>query len=119
MSVFQNSGRHLLKATDGIKIWAHEVATGSKQWEINFPFPVILNIGNMTRITDGGNLLFCDGYSMGTYRFNAKGQYSSFTSMDDPKQLKGLWAIRWNDEAKSLLAVVQRAQNCHIVIFTR
>ena len=119
MSVFQNSERHLLMATDGIKIWAHEVATGSKQWEINFPFPVILNIGNMTRITNEGDFLFCDGYSMGTYRFTAKGEYSSFTPMDDPKELKGLWTIRWNDEAKSLLAIVQRAHNWHIATFTR
>ena len=45
------------------------------------------------------------------------GMVSKYTPMDDPKELKGLWTIRWNDEAKSLLAIVQRAHNWHIAIF--
>ena len=123
MLIFQNSVEQLLVTTDGTKIWAHEIATGIRKWEVYFPFPAILKMANITRITDDGDFLFYDEYSMGTHRYTANGEYVSFTSMDGSKELKGVRKIvsivHWNEAAKCLLAVVQLSnQDWHIVVLT-
>ena len=118
MLVFQNREQELLVTTDDTRILAHDVATGARQWDVYFPFPVNLNVECITRITDEGEFLFYDQYSMGTYRFTASGDYSSFTSMGGSKELKGVRIIRWNEEAKSLLTVVQGAKDWYIAVLT-
>ena len=118
MLVLQNSEQELLVTTDRGRIRAYDVATGARQWDVYFPFPVNLNVESITRTTDEGEFLYYDQYSMGTCRFTASGDYSSFTSMGGSKELKGVRIIRWNEEAMSLLAVVQEANDWYIAILT-
>ena len=112
MLVFQNCGQELLVTTDGTSILAHDIVTGARQWHVCFPFPV----EGITKITDEGDFLFYDKFAMGTYRFTASGEYSGFISMRGSKELKGVRIIRWNKEAKSLLAVVQGAKDWYIAV---